>query len=213
MALADVIGDAPAYMIAWQPGTEGGTAIANLLFGKADFTARLPMSFPYYTGQCPIFYNRTRTGRPKPKNDNKHYIYTSSYLDSPVGPLFPFGYGLSYTSFEIGEVTLSSDKMARGGSIKATATVKNCGNRRGTTLVQLYINDRFASIVRPMQELRGFMHVELDAGEAREVSFEITEEMLKFHTASGEYAAESGSFGVYVALSAESGRAAEFTLE
>lgn len=213
LALADVIDDAPAYMIAWQPGTEGGTAIANLLFGKCDFTARLPMSFPYYTGQCPIFYNRTRTGRPKPKNDGKHYIYTSSYLDSPVGPLFPFGYGLSYTRFEIGEVSLSSDKMARGGSVTAKATVKNTGSRRGTTLVQLYINDRFASIVRPMQELRGFMHVELDAGEAREVSFEITEDMLKFHTASGEYSAESGEFGVYVALSAESGKAATFVLE
>lgn len=212
LALADVINDAPAYMIAWQPGTEGGNAIARLLFGRADFVGRLPMSFPHYTGQCPIFYNRTRTGRPKPHNDSKHYIYTSSYLDSPVGPLFPFGYGLSYTEFSVTDPTLSADKMSRTGTITARATVKNVGSRRGTALVQLYINDPYASIVRPMQELRGFAHVELDAGEEREVSFEICEDMLKFHTASGEYAAECGEFRVYVALAAESGKSVSFTL-
>ncbi len=212
LALYDIVDDAPAIFTIWQPGTEGGNAIANLVFGKVNFEGRLPMSFPYHSGQCPIYYNRMMTGRPKP-HEGQHFAYVSNYLDYPNGPLFTFGYGLSYTTFEMSEPTLSATTLKSGETVTATVTVKNTGERAGKVMPQLYIRDVSASVTRPIQELRGFKKLELLPGEEATVSFSITEDMLKFHTASGEYAAEPGVFHVWVADRAECGKPLSFVFE
>ncbi len=212
LALGNVIDDAPAFMTMWQPGTEGGSAAANLIFGKASFEGRLTMSFPYHVGQCPIYYNRMMTGRPKP-DEKRHYAYNSNYLDYPNSPLFPFGYGLTYTDFEISAPKLSASSFKAGESLSATVTVKNVGDRCGTANVQLYIRDMAASMVRPIRELRGYRKVELAAGESATVSFTVDEEMLKFHTASGAYDSEAGEFRLFIGKNAEDGAPVTFNFE
>lgn len=211
LALGDIIDDAPAFMTLWQPGTEGGSAAANLLFGEVNFEGRLTMSFPHHVGQCPIYYNRMMTGRPKPRDD-KHYAYCSNYLDYPNSPLFPFGYGLSYTSFSISEPSLSAEKMTSGDTITATVSVKNTGSRAGVANVQLYIRDIAASLARPIRELKGYQKVELLPGEEKTVTFKITEDMLAFHTADGTFASEVGEFHVFVSENAEAGKPVAFNL-
>ena len=211
LALGDIIDDAPAFMTVWQPGTEGGRAVANLLFGRVNFEGRLTMSFPYHVGQCPIYYNNMNTGRPKPSED-KHYPYSSNYIDYPNVPLFPFGYGLSYTSFDISEPVLSANQMTPDETLIATVKVKNAGMTTGVANVQLYIRDVAASIARPIKELKGYKRVELLAGEEKTVSFEITEDMLAFHTADGSFAAEAGDFYVFVAENAHKRNYSQFRL-
>lgn len=211
LALGDIIDDAPAFMTLWQPGTEGGSAAANLLFGKVNFEGRLTMSFPYHVGQCPIYYNHMITGRPKPRDD-KHYVYCSNYLDYPNSPLFPFGYGLSYTSFSISEPSLSAYEMASGEAISATVNVKNTGDVAGVANVQLYIRDIAASLARPIKELKGYQKVDLLPGEEKTVTFKITEDMLSFHTADGRFASEPGDFHVFVSENAEAGKPITFKL-
>ena len=211
LALGDIIDDAPAFMTLWQPGTEGGSAAANLLFGKVNFEGRLTMSFPYHVGQCPIYYNRMMTGRPKPRDD-KHYAYSSNYLDYPNSPLFPFGYGLSYTSFSVSEPTLSANEMTPDEAITATVSVKNTGSAAGVANVQLYVRDLAASYARPIRELKGYEKVELFPGEEKTVTFKITDDMLAFHTADGSFASEAGDFHVFVSENAEAGKPVAFKL-
>ncbi|MBQ8381138.1 MAG: glycoside hydrolase family 3 C-terminal domain-containing protein [Clostridia bacterium] len=211
LALTDIVDDAPAIFTVWQPGSEGGSAAANLIFGKASFEGRLPMSFPYHSGQCPIYYNRMNTGRPRPK-EFEPTPYTSCYLDYPNRPLFKFGYGLTYTEFEMTPVKLSADTMKAGEKITATVTVKNIGEREGVAMPELYIRDVYASVTRPVQELRGYKKISLLPGESSEVSFDITEDMLRFHTADGSYASEAGLFHVFVEDSAEVGTPVSFRL-
>ncbi|MBE6635394.1 MAG: beta-glucosidase [Ruminococcaceae bacterium] len=211
LALGNVIDDAPVFMTMWQPGTEGGSAAADLIFGRRDFTARLPVSFPYHSAQCPLYYNRMSTGRPKPKDD-KHYMYKSNYIDYPNGPLFAFGHGLCYTEFEFSEPVLSSSVMHTGGTIEASVRIKNVGKREGSALPQLYIRDVVACPVRPVRELRGFSRVTLKPGEETTVSFEITEDMLAFHRPDGSFGADEGEFHVYISRDGESGSYAEFEL-
>ncbi len=212
LALSDIIDDMPAVMTIWQPGTEGGSAVADLLFGKENFEGRLPMSFPREVGQAPIYYNRMRTGRP-PKNPNDNTRgYESRYLDCLNTPLFPFGYGLSYTQFEISAPVLDKTELTMDGKIRASVTVKNVGNVKGVETVQLYICDRYASLVRPMQELKGYEKVELDVGEEKTVTFEIDAEMLKFYTSNGKFEAEKGEFNLWVSSSAENGESIRFDL-
>ncbi|MBQ8290127.1 MAG: beta-glucosidase BglX [Clostridia bacterium] len=212
LALADIIDDMPACAVMWQPGTEGGSALANLLLGRCDFTARLPMSFPYTVGQAPIYYNRTRTGRPAHDEHAIGKMYSSHYLDCPNGPLFPFGYGLSYTAFEISAPEVSKDSMNADGSLTVCATVTNKGARDSAALVQLYIRDVVASRVRPVKELKGFERVELKAGESKVVSFEITSDMLSFKDTSDKDVLEAGEFYAFVGLSSDEKRAASFRL-
>ena len=212
LALADIIDDIPALMVMWQPGTEGGSAVADLVFGKANFEGRLPMSFPRITGQAPIYYNRMRTGRPQTHPTDYSAGYKSRYLDVHNSPLFPFGFGLSYAKFEISEPTLDKTEMDKDGQIRASVKVKNVGSVDGATVVQLYICDKVASLVRPMQEMKGFEKVWLKAGEEKEVTFTVTEEMLKFYSANGKFESESGAFDLWISDSAEKGKPTTFKL-
>lgn len=192
LVLSDIIDAIPALTVAWQPGTEGGNAIANLLFGEVNFSGKLPMTFPRSEGQIPIYYNSYRTGRPF------EAPYGSWYQDMPNAPLYPFGYGLSYTSFIISNPEISSETMKMGECLTVFVDVKNTGDRAGETVVQLYICDDYASLVRPIKELKGYQKIYLQSNEQKRVSFEITEEMLRFWTANGNLEVEEGSFTVWV---------------
>ena len=198
-----------AIVEAWMPGTEGGHGIMDVLTGAYNPTGKLPMSFPYSVGQLPMSYTHYSCGRPKPAEGRGDY--TSRYLDAPNEPLYPFGYGLSYTSFEIGNVSLNADKLSAADKLTASVNVKNTGRTFGTQLIQLYIRDVAASKVRPVKELKGFKRVELAPGEIKRVSFEISEEMLRFFRADGSFASEPGSFKVWIADSSRTeGEPAEF---
>lgn len=192
LALEKIKDVAPATIIFWHPGTEGGNALANLLFGNVNFQAKLPMSFPY-EGQSPYCYNHLRTGRPSTNGG-----YCLGYRDNPYEPVYPFGFGLSYTTFDISSPTLSSEKMTEEGEIVVSVTVKNTGKCEGIETVQLYIQDVTASIARPVKELKGYQKVTLAPGEEKVVTFKITVEKLKFHTFEGKFEAEKGKFKVFV---------------
>lgn len=203
--------NADALLEAWYPGTEGGHAIADVLFGDESPSGKLPISFPRSLGQIPTYYNHLRIGRPftpgKPPN------YTSQYFEEESGPLYPFGYGLSYTTFSLSDVALSGQALPRNGQITASVTVKNTGTREGETVVQLYIQDVTASVVRPVKELKDFRKVMLKPGESRVVSFPIGEDKLRFYNGKLEYVAEPGDFNVQVGLDSASVRQQRFTLQ
>ena len=203
--------NADALLETWYAGTEGGHAIADVLFGDYNPSGKLPISFPRSIGQIPTYYNHPRIGRPfvqgKPRN------YTSQYFEEPAGPLYPFGYGLSYTEFSVSDFMLSSRTMARNGRIEASVTVKNTGQRDGETVVQLYLQDVAASVVRPVKELKDFRKLMLKAGEERVVHFSIDEEKLKFFNAKLEYAVEPGDFNVQIGLDSEAVQVRSFVLE
>lgn len=203
--------NADAMLETWYAGTEGGHAIADVLFGDYNPSGKLPITFPRSIGQIPTYYNQLRIGRPftpgKPAN------YTSQYFEEPYGPLYPFGYGLSYTTFSVSDVKLSSRTMARGGKVEASVTVRNTGKRDGETVVQLYLQDVAASVVRPIKELKGFQKIALKAGESREVHFTIDEAMLKFYNAQLQYAAEPGDFNVQIGLDSDQVKQQGFVLK
>ena len=213
LALGDVIDDAPAFFTMWQPGTEGGSAAARLLLGRVNFSGHLTMTFPYHVGQAPIYYNSMRTGRPKPGEDST-VGYVSRYVDMPNAPLFPFGYGLSYNTYAYSEPTLSASTLKKGGGepITLSVTVRNTGKVAGTTVVQLYIRDLVASLVRPVRELRGYERVTLAAGEERTVTFTVDEGMLAFRTESGKVEAEVGDFHLWASPDSASGEPAVLKL-
>ena len=188
---------ARAVLNVWWPGTEGGAAIANLLFGKSSPSGKLAMTFPYSVGQCPIYYNHYNSGRPRP-DDTRRYNYKCAYIDGPNGPLYPFGYGLSYTTFDYSDVRLSSERLERGGKVTASVTLTNTGDREGTEVVQLYIRDLVGSVTRPIKELKGFRRVTLAPGESTEVSFDIEEDMLAFYGRDLVRRAESGDFHIFI---------------
>lgn len=203
---------APAILNMWMPGTEGGNAAANLVFGRANPSGKLTMSFPYTVGQCPIYYNQYMTGRPKPEDNDARITFTSSFIDVPNRPLYPFGYGLSYTQFEYSDCKLDKDVMKSGEAITASVKVKNIGNYKGKETVQLYIRDVCASIIRPVKELKGFEKIELDVGEEKTVTFQITEEELAFYGADMQRKAEKGKFQVFIAPNSKCKPFAEFEL-
>ena len=202
--------NADAVVETWFSGTEGGHAIADVLFGDQNPAGKLPISFPRSVGQIPTYYNHLRVGRPyvegKPGN------YTSQYFEEPNGPLYPFGYGLSYTDFELSEVRLSSPTMKRGDGLETSVTLKNTGSREGATVVQLYLRDEVASVIRPVKELKGFRKVFLKAGETQEVRFKLTEEDLKFVNAQLDRVAEPGVFEVQIGLDSVAVKRGQFTL-
>ncbi|MGC0828825.1 beta-glucosidase BglX [Pantoea agglomerans] len=189
---------ADAMLETWFSGTEGGNAIADVLFGDYNPSGKLPVSFPRSVGQIPIYYNHLPTGRPY--NFAKPNKYTSHYYDAVNGPLYPFGYGLSYTTFTVSPVKMSSPTMPRNGSIEASVTVTNSGKRDGATVVQMYLNDPVASISRPVQELRGFKRIMLKAGESQTVTFKIDVDALKFWNQQMQHVAEPGKFNVMIGL-------------
>lgn len=208
--LREVSSRSKAVLEVWFPGTEGGHAILDVLTGKKEPGGRLPISFPYCVGQVPISYNAYATGRPDdPDGGDK---FKSRYLDIPNTPLYPFGYGMGYTGFEVSPVRLDADKIAENGKIKAAVTLKNIGERIGTETLQLYIQDVSASVVRPVKELKGFLKVTLGPGEEREILFEIKESMLRFLRADGTVGSEPGKFRVWIAKDSTQGEPAEFIL-
>lgn len=211
--LTDIVDFVDAIIYAWHPGTEGGAAIANVLYGNHNPSGKLTMSFPRSSGQCPIYYNCFNTGRPKPIDDViPRSCYNTSYLDCKNSPLYPFGYGLSYTRFEFSDVSLSKSRMQRDESIVASIKVKNVGKCFGEEVVQLYIRDPFASVVRPLKELKGYKKIALAPNEETTVSFEITEEMLKFYNISNQFVSEAGRFIVMIGGDSQNVASAEFDL-
>ncbi len=189
---------ADAILETWFSGTEGGNAIADVLFGDYNPSGKLPISFPRSVGQIPTYYNHLSIGRPftpgKPGN------YTSQYFDDTTGPLYPFGYGLSYTQFSLSDMALSATTLSKTGKLDASVIVKNTGKRAGETVVQLYIQDVTGSMIRPIKELKNFQKVMLKAGESKAIHFTIEENDLKFYNTQLKFAAEPGTFNVQIGL-------------
>jgi len=183
-----------AILEAWYPGTMGGPAIADVLFGNANPSAKITMSFPRSVGQIPVYYNHKNTGRPFDEKQK----YTSKYLDVANTPLYPFGFGLSYTTFSYSNIKLS-DTLLKGNKIlTASVTLTNTGTREGKEVVELYIRDVVGSITRPVEELKGFQKVDLKAGESKTISFEITPDALKFYNTDLKYDWEPGQFTIMI---------------
>ena len=178
----------PVLVEAWHLGVQMGNAVAAVLFGDENPSAKLASSFPSVNGQCPIYYNHPNTGRPGSKSK-----FTSRYLDAPHEALFPFGYGLSYTSFAYSGLKVKEEN----GSLQVNVTVKNTGSRSGTEIVQLYMQDVTASLVRPVKELKGFMRVELLPGQEKEAVFYLNKQDMGFYDNEGNYRLEDGSFYIY----------------
>ena len=202
---------AKAILVVWMPGTEGGSAIAEVLYGQTPPGGKLPMSFPYAVGQVPVFYSEFRTGR-RMNPENPENRFQSKYMDIPNEPLYPFGYGLSYTDFSYSDVKLTGEELLSGGELTASVIVKNTGKTGGSEVVQMYIRDELASVARPVRELKGFQKVWLDPGEEKEVSFVITEDMLKFHDINMNYRAEEGNFTIFIGGDSRTGNAGQFKL-
>lgn len=209
LILTDIQHKADAIIQAWFPGSEGGNALADIIYGDVNPSGKLAMSFPYSVGQIPVYYNHFSTGRPERPSDNGSR-FRSRYLDIPNSPLYPFGYGLSYTEFEYSDVKLSKDKLTDNETIKASVIVTNVGEVKGEETVQLYLQDVKGSVVRPVKELKGFKKVVLEPKESKEVFFDINVEMLKFFTGSMEFKAEPGRFKVYIGKNSAEVHEAEF---
>jgi beta-glucosidase len=194
LTLSKVVASSPAILEAWFPGIEAGNAAADVLFGKVNPGGKLPVTFPQSVGQVPIYYNHEPTGRPCDTTSK----YNSRYRDLPTcAPLFPFGYGLSYTTFDVSNLKLSSSTMHRNGSVTATVDVKNTGGRAGDDVVQLYIHDPVASISQPVRRLRGFQRVTLNSGQTKTVSFRLDASDVGFYDNSGKFVVEPGTIDVY----------------
>lgn len=212
LELESVCRHSDAVLQAWFLGSESGNALADLLLGKVSPAGRLSVSFPVHTGQMPLYYNCYRTGRPKP-SDFVNTPFVSKYIDCPNAPLFPFGYGLTYTTFSYSEPVLSADTLRAGEELTATVTVRNTGNRTCDEVVQLYLCDRTASVVRPEKELKGFRRITLAPGEEAAVTFSITEPMLRFWNADNRFVSEPGRFDVFIGANCRDCGKASFVLE
>ncbi len=188
---------ADALLVTWHAGTMAGPALADVVSGDFNPAGRLTMTFPLELGQVPIHYNMKRTGRPMPSPDSKAK-YLSRYIFTPNEPRYPFGYGLSYTTFDYSDLKVLTPEVAMGESVRVSVKVRNSGKRDGAEVVQLYLRDDVASTTRPVRELKGFERVELRAGEERTVEFEITPEDMSFWTINEEFAQESGTFHLWV---------------
>ncbi len=202
---------ADALVETWFSGTEGGNAIADVLFGDYNPSGKLPMTFPRSVGQIPLYYNHLPTGRPY--NFAKPNKYTSHYYDAVNGLLYPFGYGLSYTQFSVSPVKMSAPTMPHDGTVDASVTVTNTGDRDGATVVQMYLNDPVASVSRPVRELRGFKRIMLKAGESQSVSFKIDADALKFWNQQMQQVAEPGKFNVMIGLDSVRTQNAQFNYQ
>lgn len=202
----------PAILNVWFGGSEASYAIADVLFGDVNPSGKLTMTFPKNVGQIPLFYSHKNTGRPLAKG---HWFekFRSNYLDIDNEPLYPFGYGLSYTTFEYSDVKLDKTSMNINGEITATVTLTNTGRYDGAEVVQLYLRDLVGSITRPVQELKGFQKVFLKAGESKEISFKITSDLLKFYDYDLDYVCEPGDFDVMIGGSSRDVKTARFTLQ
>jgi beta-glucosidase len=201
---------ADAILVAWYPGTMGGKAITEVLYGDYNPSGKLPMTFPLNLGQVPIFYYEKNTGRPIYLPSDK---YKSKYIDSPNDPLFPFGFGLSYSTFEYSDITLSSNELTTGGKITASVNVKNTGNYAGEEVVQCYVRDLVGSVTRPVKQLKSFEKAMIQPGESKTITFEISPEMLAFHRLDMSYGTEPGDFKIFIGTNSRDVKEAGFVLK
>jgi beta-glucosidase len=209
LTLGWVAGNAPALLEAWYPGTEGGNAVADVLFGKVDPGGKLPMTFPVNVGQIPISYNELPTGRPYDPNNK----YTSKYLDVPNAPQYPFGYGLSYTTFSLSNLHLSASSVSTSGTLTVSADITNTGSVAGDDVVQLYTHEDGTSILQPVRRLNGFQRVTLAAGQTKTVTFTLGPGNLGFYTNTpNQFVVEPGTVNVYVGDSSVGGLQSQFTV-
>ncbi len=201
-----------AILYTWWLGSEAGNAIADVLFGDYNPSAKTTITFPRSEGQIPIYYNHYSTGRPV-VNENEH-LYKSAYIDLPTTPKYPFGYGLSYTQFDYSNLVLSKKKITTLETIEASVTITNSGNYDGEEIVQLYLHDRFGAVVRPVKELKDFQKIYLKKGESKTIKFTINKEKLSFYNDDLQWIAEPGEFDIMIGASSEDIRLKdEFTLE
>ncbi|WP_317472881.1 beta-glucosidase BglX [Bacteroides hominis] len=201
----------PAILNVWFGGSEAAYAIGDVLFGDVNPSGKLTATFPQNVGQIPLFYNHKNTGRPL-QEGRWFEKFRSNYLDVSNEPLYPFGYGLSYTTFDYSDIHLSSTEMSAGGELTATVTVTNTGSRDGAEVVQLYIRDLVGSVTRPVKELKGFEKIFLKAGESHKVSFSITPELLKFYNYDLQFVCEPGDFDVMIGGNSRDVKKARFLL-
>jgi beta-glucosidase len=210
LALEGAVRNADAILVTWFLGSETGNAIADVLFGDYNPSARLPVSFPYESGQQPFYYNHKRTGRPFIQGEAKEF--KARYREAPNEALYPFGYGLSYSKFKYEPITLSSQTLSWDGSLTVSARITNVSDRAGEEVVQLYIHDQVASLTRPIRELKGFRKIKLEPGESTEVSFKLERGDLEFVGPDLKWIAEPGVFDVWVAPSSAQGISKTFRL-
>jgi len=189
----------PAVIETWFLGDQAGNAIADVLFGDYNPSGKLTTTFPRSVGQIPLFYNHMNTGRPPSKTDK----YTSKYIDSPVSPLYPFGYGLSYTNFKFSDLKVDKEKISVNDSVEVSVKVKNTGKYAGTEIAQLYIRDLVASVTRPVKELKGFKRIFLNPGETKTINFTIVPKSLEFYNIDMKKTIEPGKFNVMVGGNSE----------
>jgi beta-glucosidase len=224
IALSGVLDHVDALLMAWHPGTMGGPALVDVLYGAVSPSARLPLTWPKSAGQIPIYYNHKNTGRPPVENQ---FIYmddipveavqystgnTSHYLDIGFKPEFPFGFGLTYGRFEYENIKVDKRGLKPGETVTVSATVRNTGKRTATETVQLYVQDVAADITRPVRELKGFEQVTLGAKESRKVEFKLHTDELTYFDNAGELRLQPGVFNVWIAPNAAEGLQSSFTL-
>ncbi len=202
----------PAILDVWFAGTEAGDAIADVLFGKVNPSGKLTATFPQNVGQIPLFYNHKNTGRPLAKGA-WFTKFRSNYLDVSNDPLFPFGFGLSYTTFGYKNLKLSDSTLANDGKLTVSVEVTNSGNYDGAEVVQLYIRDLVGSVTRPVKELKGFQKIFLKKGETRTVEFTLTEKDLRFYNSDLKYVSEPGDFKVFVGTNSDDVLEGSFALK
>ena len=209
LTLEGVVDDAPAILDAWFPGVQAGPAVADVVFGQVNPGGKLPVSFPRRLGQVPIYYNHEPTGRPCDPEQK----YVSRHRDIPsCSPLFEFGHGLSYTTFDVSNLQLSSSTVSKNGSLRASVTVTNTGRRKGDEVVQLYLHDPVASISQPVRRLRGFERVTLDPGKSRSVSFTLDKSDFGFYDNRGKFVVEPGEIDVFAGDSSAASLEASFNV-
>ncbi len=211
MAIEWEAGNVPAIIDVWFGGSETGDALADVLFGDVNPSGKLTASFPRNVGQIPVYYAHKNTGRPLAEG-RWFEKFRSNYLDVENEPLYPFGYGLSYTKFRYGDVTLSSTRMQDDGTVTASVTVTNTGDRDGKEIVQLYVRDIVGSVTRPVKELKGFKKVFIRAGESTRIEFKINRNMLGFYDGEGNFITEDGDFQIFIGGSSTTSNSAILTL-
>ncbi|MCB0436750.1 MAG: glycoside hydrolase family 3 C-terminal domain-containing protein, partial [Mangrovimonas sp.] len=212
LVLTEESDKAPAILNVWFPGSEAGLAISDVLFGDVNPSGKLTATFPRNVGQVPIFYNHKNTGRPLGNTEGKFEKFRSNYLDVRNEPLYPFGYGLSYTQFDYSNIKLSTNSIDEKGTIDVSVDVTNSGNYDGKEVVQLYLRDLVGSVTRPVKELKGFQKVEIKKGETKTITFHLTVEDLKFYNYDLDFVAEPGKFQVFVGTNSDTQNGAEFEL-
>jgi len=213
LTIQEEVETVPAILNVWFPGSEAGLAISDVLFGDVNPSGKLTATFPRNVGQIPIYYNHKNTGRPLNNNEGTFEKFRTNYLDVRNEPLFPFGYGLSYTTFDYSNLKLSSNQIDSNGTVEVSVDVKNSGNYDGKEVVQLYIRDVVGSVTRPVKELKGFQKVEIKTGATQTVTFTLGVDDLKFYNSSLDFVAEPGQFEVFVGTNSDTTMKAEFELK